>query len=337
MSVRPPCVLPRSLVHAVTLAASAALFASGCGEIGQLVDLETAHNEAVYVPIEVAGTLALGVVRAQDYGLYSSVVHQSYSSGQPITEDGCIGIALLDGIEADGEGAVRYDFNGCSSQAGAVRVAQSVELPTLDDEARDELPEDWTDSDGDGIPDDLPEGAGDLDPSDLLSGDTLRDLLSTGADVEVVYDAYSEGLLSMEGSLGLRGGVQGEEAGGELDADLAVSFLDYSGELDAEGSWRLGDSEAGQRLSFTGDFISSTGLTWTVITDHVELVAGCMDGIGGQMTAIFENPLGTVEVTARFDDECDGCAAVVVDGVEQGEVCFPLDTFSNEGEEGPAM
>ena len=83
MPVRFPRVLSRPL--AASLAASAALFVTGCTEIGHLVDLETAHNEAVYVPIEIAGTLALGVVRAQDYGLYSSVVHQSYSAGQPIT------------------------------------------------------------------------------------------------------------------------------------------------------------------------------------------------------------------------------------------------------------
>ena len=314
-------------------------FFSGCSQIDAAVDLETARNEAVYVPAEVAATLALGVARAQDYGSYSSVVHQSYSVGQPITTDGCIGIQLVEAVGADGFGALSYDFAGCSGQSGRVAVEQVVTYePLPEDEARDEIPgeENWTDTDGDGVPDEGPEGAGGLDG---FEGEDLRDLLTGSADVSVSYENYSEGLLEVSGTLALTGGVEvAEGASGDLDADLSVSALDYGGAIDATGSWSTAPgSDSDRLLSFAGDFVSSTGLTWTVIASNVQLSPGCYDAMGGELTATFTNDHGTTEVTAKFDEVCDGCAQMFVDGADIGPVCFPTDKLTGDSEEGPAI
>ena len=312
--------IPR--VIALCLVAFAGLFVfSGCDTIDDLVDLELATNEAEYVPVEVAATLALGVTRAQDYGAYSSVVHHSYSVGQPITDDGCIDIALVEDIGADGHGSLRYDFTRCDGQGGAVQVQQTVTSVANGEQSWDEVVA-GDDVDLDGQP------------------DGLRDLLETRADVQVNYAGYREGELEMSGGMAFGGGVAGEGTeGGTLSADVAVSALDYRGALAAEGSWSAGQaSDESRMLSFVGDFTSATGLTWTVIADNVEMVPDCGDAVGGQMTAIYENDMGSVEVTALFDDVCDGCATLVVDGVDQGRTCFAGSSWfgAGQGEETPA-
>ncbi len=294
---------------------------TGCDQVDELVDYEMATNEATYIPLEVAATVALGVTRAQDYGAYSSVVHHSYSVGQPITDDGCIDIQMVEGIGADGYGSLRYDFDACSGQAGAVRVEQTVTSVATGEESWDDVIN-GQDVDLDGQPDDL------------------RDLLETRADVNVRYDGYREGVLEMTGGMSFGGGVAGEgTTGGSLSTDVAVQALDYSGALNADGTWSSGQAADDSRLlSFVGQFTSATGLSWMVIADNVEMVPDCGDAVGGQLTAIFENDMGSVEVTALFDDVCDGCATLVVDGVEQGETCFAAASWfsSSDGEEMPA-
>lgn len=307
---------------ALCLVAAASVFLfSGCESVNELVDLEMATNEAGYVPLEVAATLALGVTRAQDFGAYSSVVHHSYSVDQPITDDGCIDIQMIESIGADGYGSLRYDFARCNGQGGAVQVEQTVTSVAAGEESWDDVVN-GADVDLDGQPDDL------------------RDLLETRADVQVSYSGYREGALEMTGGMTFGGGVVGQGTeGGAMATDVAVSALDYCGALAAEGSWSAGqhDDEA-RMLSFVGDFTSATGLTWTVIADNVEMVPDCGDAMGGQLTAIFENDLGSVEVTALFDDVCDGCANLVVDGVQQGKTCFASTSWlgTGNGEETPA-
>ncbi len=295
---------------------------SGCSTVDDLTDLETARNEAPYAPMEVAGTVALAVARASDYSAYSAVVQQSYADGTPITQDGCIGIDLVDDLAIDGEGEVAYDFTACGGQSGRVDVIQSVVIePMPDDAAWDEGAGDdaWTDENGDGIPDGYEDG-GEFD-----SHDALRDMLSGSADVQVSYDDYREGLLAMDGSLALAGGLDGDTSeGGGLSANLTVSALDYSTSVNAEGSWSVSPADEDARLmSFTGEFTSATGLTWTVIASNVETAPGCFDAVGGELTAIFGNDLGQVEVKAVFDDVCDGCSTLFINGVEQGQTCVP--------------
>ena len=163
------------------------------------------------------------------------------------------------------------------------------------------------------------------DRGEFDSHDALRDMLSGSADVQVSYDDYREGLLAMDGSLALAGGLDGDTSeGGGLSANLTVSALDYSTSVNAEGSWSVSPADEDARLmSFTGEFTSATGLTWTVIASNVETAPGCFDAVGGELTAIFGNDLGQVEVKAVFDDVCDGCSTLFINGVEQGQTCVP--------------
>ena len=118
----------------LALSAALGLALSGCATIDEAKDLEMARGEGRYVPVELIGSLALGVMRAGDYGTYSSVVHQSYSAGDPITSDGCASVSLVDGMGTDGEGTVVYDFDPCSARGGRVQVTQRVHSDLLDEE-----------------------------------------------------------------------------------------------------------------------------------------------------------------------------------------------------------
>lgn len=294
---------------------------SGCSTIDEVVDLETARNEARYAPTEVAGTLALAVARAADYSAYSAVVHQSYSDGTPITTDGCIGIDRTDDLEIDGEGEVAYDFSTCGGQAGQVEVMQTIVIETMpDDDGWDESQADGdlVDEDGNGIPDEY-------ETSEYDPETALRDMLSGSADVQVEYRQYREGLLEMDGSLALAGGLDGGTSeGGALNADMTVSALDYSASIAADGHWSVSPTdEDGRLMSFSGEFTSAAGLTWTVIASNIETVPGCFDALGGELTATYTNSLGSVEVRAVFDDVCDGCSTLFINGVDQGQSCMP--------------
>jgi hypothetical protein len=314
----------------LALSAALGLALSGCATIDEAKDLEMARGEGRYVPVELIGSLALGVMRAGDYGTYSSVVHQSYSAGDPITSDGCASVALVDGMGTDGEGTVVYDFGPCSARDGRVQVTQRVNSDLLDEERDENFPQDgWEDTDGDGIPDSLPPGSDDVD-LDGLSPDELDSLLGGSADIEVSYSEYREGMLSMDGGLSMSGSLgANEEVSGPLTADLAVEAWNYATDVQVDGSWKYGQGGETRRLSFTGQMQSATGLDWTVMANNVELSPGCMDATGGEITAVFANGMGEVTVTARFDSVCDGCASIFVDGEAAGRVCLPEEVQMN--------
>ena len=312
--------MPRILASLESLIAAALCLAaagfvvttSGCAPV---VDLETARNEAQYMPVEVAATLALSVGRAQDYGAHSAAVHTSYSNGAPITQDGCIGVELLDDLAIDGEGEVRYDFSGCDAQDGTVNVHQTVTYELPDGQSADDL----TDENDNGIPDELENGGTDGSgaPADV----------SASTDFQVSYDGYREGLLEMSGEMTLGDGVLATEetpGSGPLAAAMTVGALDYQATIAVDGDWttRPGDHDS-RLLSFAGSFTSATGLTWDVVADNIDLAPGCNDARGGQLTARYTNESGTVEVVAIFDEVCDGCAQLIVDGVDRGRTCFP--------------
>jgi len=314
----------RKIPALITLSAALGLALTGCQFADEAKDFEMARAEARYVPVELIGTLALGVMRAGDYGTYSSVVHQSYSAGDPITSDGCASVALVDGMGTDGEGTVFYDFAGCPQRAGQVQVTQRVSAELPDEERDTDFPGDgWEDNDGDGIPDGLPPGSEDLD-LDGLSEDDLADLLGGSADIDVAYSGYREGILRMDGSLSMSAGLSGDDAvSGPLAANIAVDAWNYSGEANIAGDWKFGNEGETRSLSFTGDFASATGLSWKVFASNVELSAGCVDATAGEITAVFNNGLGDVTVTASFDSVCDGCANITIDGEPAGRVCLP--------------
>jgi hypothetical protein len=326
---------PSTTKHcSVAITALLALSAlSACGGVNDVLDLELARNEARYVPVETAATMALGVVQAYTYSTFSSTVQQAAVGGAPITEDGCVGVNLVEGITEDGSGAVQYDFSDCPSRSGAVRVDQAVELPELPELPSDErdidFPTDWVDTDGDGIPDELPEDLIDELPDDLdwddLADASIDALLDGSVDTSVSWSSYKEGSLELAGHLGMTAELDAHDGAlrGELDAVVDARFMYYGGSLRVNGDWKAGAQEGSQHFSFGGDFVSTTGLEWTVVASNVGVDASCLDATSGEITAIYKNPAGEVRVTAVFDDVCDGCADLYIDGVEEGRFCLP--------------
>lgn len=311
---------------AMTLCAAAtgciSLFA-GCSP---MIDLETARAEAQYMPVEVAATLALGISRAQDYGAHSVAVHSSYSNGTPITHDGCIGIALTDDLAIDGVGELVYDFGSCGSQSGLVQVNQTITYSLPDGQTAD----DFADENNNGIPDEFENGG--------MDGSGVDTEVTPTTNLNVTYNGYKEGLLKMSGGMAMAGGVLEADGGGDLAAAMTVSALDYSTTVTADGTWASSPANPdAQLLSFAGSFTSATGLEWTIVAENVEMAPGCNDAMGGQLTARYSGSAGDVEVIAVFDDVCDGCAHLIIDGVSQGQACFPdsplLQTSTDEREE----
>lgn len=294
-----------------------ALSLTACGGVDPTLELELARSEARYLPLEVGATTALGVFKASVFAELSASIQADGSTAGYETDPPCVGIDLLDPMGADDlSGAVRYDFTRCGSAGGALQVDQRVLLPELPTDERDvpqgDWPEDW---DGD-----WPE---DWD-GELPTGDDLEDLLLGGgsANMAVGFDSFSEGILGMDGSLALDGGVDG----GALSVDLSVSALDYGGDLVAQGAWAPGATASEQQFQFAGTFTSSAGLDWTVQADGIQLDAECGDARGGELRATFTNDAGRVELRAVFSPTCDGCAEVFINGVSEGETC--LDTAS---------
>ena len=149
----------------------------------------------------------------------------------------------------------------------------------------------------------------------------MAELLGGDADIDG-RAGYREGLLA-DGSLSMSASVGPMARSRPLSADIGIEAWNYSGEANVQGEWKHGSLENSRSLSFTGGFVSSTGLNWTVLASNVELSAGCVDATAGEITAGFENCLGDVTVTAKFDSVCDGCANIFIDGESAGRVCLP--------------
>lgn len=306
----------RLVITALALATLA-----GCTEAEDFFLLETARDEGSYIPLQLAGTLALGVVRGSQFAEVSADVQAAGTTAGIDTDPDCATIVLLDAMGGqDLLGSVQYDFSNCGNTSGSINVTQAIVIPGLsgdDDAERDEegeagLPNDWD---------------GELPPDwdgEIPHPDDLEELLAEGtANMAVEFEQYSEGYLHMQGGIAMEAG----SVGGALDAALSVSALDYGGDIDVAGHWAPGLSEGAMKFSFVGDFVSSTDLGWTVDARDVELDAECMDALGGELHARYENSQGRVDVTAVFDGLCDGCATIFVDGVEQGNTCFDGSAF----------
>ncbi len=302
----------------------------GCGADATF-ELEMARSEAQYLPIEVGATTALGIFKAAQFAELSASIQADGTTAGISFDPPCVGVDLTDPMGgADLLGTVSYDFNGCSSSAGALAVSQAVLLPDaseldgLGDDVSRDLPEGW---DGE-----LPEGWDGEIPEDwegeLPEGSELEGLLLEGTSVAMAVDfnSFSEGVLGMNGTVATQGGLEG----GALDADLSVSALDYGGDLDVSGSWGLGIDVDETVISFAGKFVSSTELEWDVRAENIVLDMTCGDARGGELTATFTNDAGRVELRAVFSAECDGCATVYVNGDLQGDTCFDGSAFYGE-------
>jgi hypothetical protein len=283
------------------LLASTALL-TGCSNA--TTDLQLARSEAQYLPIEVGATMAMGMLKAAQFAEITAGIQADGTTVGLEMDPACVGAEIVDSLGgADLRGAVRYDFRGCSSSTGFLDVTQQVVVDGANGER--DVPEGW-----DGT---------------LPGGDDLEALLNAGESVSVGVDfvSFEEGMLAMDGGIALDGGA----GGGELAADFAVSALDYGGDLSVDGSWAPGLGPEQQVLSFSGSFVSSADLAWTVVADGIVLDAECADARGGELRATFTNAAGRVEVRAVFSPSCDGCASVFVNDVAQGDTCFDPSLF----------
>jgi hypothetical protein len=298
---------------APTLIASALL--AGCAGVDPTFELEMARSEAQYLPIEVGATMALGVFKSAQFAELSASIQADGTTAGIQTDPPCVGIDLTDPMGGeDLSGSVRYDFSRCSNSGGSLDVQQAVLLPELAElEGERDIPEGW---DGE-IPEDW--------DGEIPTGQELEGLLTQGAAVAMSVDFtnFEEGLLGMSGTVATGGGVDG----GALHADLSVSALDYGGDLDVDGQWGPGIDLDETVLSFAGEFVSSTELTWSIRAENIVLDTTCGDARGGELHATFSNDAGRVELRAVFSAECDGCATVYVNDVLQGDTCFDGSAF----------
>jgi len=302
-----------SSLSAITLAALGAVTTSGCQGFNDLQDLELARAEARYVPTELGATLGLALMDAREYGAQSAEAQAAWINGETPTADGCASVGIVDGMAIDDlSGAVRFDFPQCEGRSGSVIVQQDLdfEMPTYEGEYPEgEYPEgEWP-----------PEGEGEFPPgTEADFADALDPTAIEDGSVAITYAGYSNGMLRTSGAMSMT------ETGdvGTLDANLRIGALDYEGDLDVSGEWTEMADGLATRLSLAGDFTSVTGVEWTVVANNVVFQPGCMDGLGGDVTLIHDNPHGRVTVQAVFDATCDGCATLYVDGEEQATQCF---------------
>jgi energy-coupling factor transporter ATP-binding protein EcfA2 len=288
---------------AALLAALGLALGSGCQGFLDIQDLELARGEANYASTEVGAVFAVAMAEAENFGQLAIDAHVAADLGAPITHEGCANVVIDDAVGADGSGVVRYDLSPCPTSSGSVVVAQRFEF----------TPPDST-SGGDGSAGDPPEVPPGTE-ADYTVGGAIDE---ADASMDVVYGGYSNGLLHATGSVSLT------EVGGEGDVAAAVRIgaLDYEGRLNVTGEWSDVSDGLAARMSFAGTFESATGVDWTVVADNVVFQPGCMDSLGGELLMIFDNPAGRVTVETVFDDVCDGCATLYVDGEEIAESCF---------------
>ncbi len=288
-----------------------ALTLAGCSAEA-VIDLENARNEALFVPAEAVGTLGFAVAQAQNYGERAVVAQNALALGNSPDEEGCSAVSVTDAITDDGLGSVMFDFNSCPSREGRVHVDQESAL---------ELPEGWDEDDWENWDGDLPDGW-ENDVPDGWGGDERAsvDMPETRDNFNVRFTDYSVSIVDVRGAVS----VDGDSTGGEVGAHVGIRALDYDTLASVHGRWTPMVNEPGKWISFGGRFSSLTGVQWTIVADNLGFMEGgdCLDAVGGEVTAVFENEAGRTEVTATFDDVCDGCAAVAVDGIDQGEACF---------------
>jgi len=309
------------MTRTVTLSAALAVALTGCSAEA-VIDLENARNEARFVPAEAVGTLGFAVAQAQNYGERAVVAQNAFALGASPDEGGCSAVSVTDAILDDGLGSVMFDFNACPGRNGRVHVDQESML---------ELPdgwEEWDQSDWDSWDGELPDGWEGEVPDGWGGPQASVEMPQSEDNFNVRFTDYSVSLVDVRGAVG----VDGDLDGGEVGAHVGISALDYDALASVHGRWSPMQNEPGKWISFGGEFRSMTGVTWTVVADNLGFLDGgeCLDAVGGTLTAVFENEAGHAEVTATFDDVCDGCAEVEVDGIAQGEACFSASDLVGE-------
>ena len=298
----------RSSLHSSSFSAlvfSAAVLSglSGCEGFSQLQDLELARGEARFVSTELGATLGVAMADGREYSAASAEAQIAWTDGAPMTQDGCAAVSVVDALGTDGTGAVRYDFGACSGRQGAVVVAQEVVREG-------------------GAPTGSQGGQGasgpEMPPGSEADSGLLQDLEASSASFQVIYSGYENGALRISGHLDM------SEDGdvGTVEAQVTLGALDYIGEVDAAGTWVETADALGTRTSVSGTFVSATGVEWSLVADNVVFQPGCLDGVGGQLSLIHDSPVGRVTAITTFDEVCDGCANLEVDGEDYGRTCF---------------
>lgn len=262
---------------------------AGCEGTTQAADFELARSEARYLVMEVGVALALSVAQTDRFvGLGEPLLASAAAGQSPPTN--CYSTQVVSTTPSTPK--VKIDFSNCPGETGTLEMGLASGLPAGVDPAT--LP---------------PEVAAAAAP-DVPAGAVRYDMVMTGTKTSGVL---------LEGGFQLTTGTGAAEA---LDLDINFAFLDYSGDLDVDGS--IDASSGVDAVTMAGTFVSSGGLTWNIEASNLGVVEGCRGLKSGRMVGTYEGgELGKVQVVATFDGSCDGCATIQIDGADAPKICIP--------------
>ena len=329
---------------------------AGCGNFEDLIEMESAYNEARYLPIQVIAVMGVGLGLGFQYSAMTGDVLAADLNETAYQSPDCSVASVVEKVTPTGSGEVKFDLNNCESQSGLVTISQgATTLPDLPDtlggiELPDpaDIPTDPSEIDPDNLPTEVPENPEDLEQlqEDLseLTEEELQEftesLLSGTAtnSAGILFDSFKNGLLEVDGGLvlGLEIGLDNADPdavdnsqlsaqanSGTLQTQLRASLLDYEGVAEFSGPWSL-DADAGTTtLNLTGGFLSINKVTWAMEIEDLVIGGDCLGGKSGSINATYTGPAGTVAMTAEFNGSCDGCVPITIDGQSAGESCLP--------------
>lgn len=261
--------------------------AAGCEGTNAAADFELARSEARYLVMEVGVALGIAIAQTDRFVELATPLISTAAAGQT-PPAACYATQVIPQQSANPK--VKVDFSNCPGETGSVEMGMAAGLPAGVDPSM--------------LPPEVVAAAG-----DLPQGSVQYDMLMTGTKTSGVL---------------LEGGfkITTTAATSALDMDINFDFLDYSGDLDVDGT--IETAEGVDSVTMAGTFVSSSSLTWTIEASNLGVAEGCRGLKSGRMVGTYDGgEMGKVEVVATFDGACDGCANITVDGAEAPKICIP--------------
>lgn len=151
-------------------------------------------------------------------------------------------------------------------------------------------------------------GDAELSPADRID--------SAPTTVRFADSAFSSA--EVRGSFHLGNGAEA----GSVTTTVDVAFGDLQGRLDVKGTFAPSASGVGTDFDADGYFVSDSDLRWRTSFGHVAFAESCGEALGGEVLGWFRNDAGEALVRIEFDDQCDGCATLFVDGEAPRQWCW---------------
>ena len=129
---------------------------AGCGNFEDLIEMESAYNEARYLPIQVIAVMGVGLGLGFQYSAMTGDVLAADLNETAYQSPDCSVASVDEKVTPTGSGEVKFDLNNCESQSGLVTISQgATTLPDLPDTLGGiELPD----------PADIPTDPSEIDP-----------------------------------------------------------------------------------------------------------------------------------------------------------------------------